>query len=286
MNLQNITSKNKPVRYFSFIPIKIFTTSSLRNYPLHFDHNSVVLPMNKSPYLSLLIFCICSVHFLHAQTATTGWLASFNTISTGKNTSIHNDIQLRGTDEFKQVQSFLFRIGLNVKVARTLTLTGGYAYISNKRVLGGVAGFAPEHRLWEQLIIAHKIKKLSISHRLRVEQRFISKSRVAGDELETSGNFFANRIRYFARGVLPLVSRASFSKGPFAALQNEVFVNIGDNSALNDEIFDQNRLYLAIGYRLGPSFDIEGGYLNQYINGRKRNSANNHVIQLAGYLRL
>jgi hypothetical protein len=55
---------------------------------------------------------------------------------------------------------------------------------------------------------------------------------------------------------------------------------------VNNEIFDQNRLYLALGYRLRKSFDLEAGYLNQYINGRGKTFGNNHILQLAGYVRL
>ena len=69
-------------------------------------------------------------------------------------------------------------------------------------------------------------------------------------------------------------------------MQNEVFVNIGNTANVNGKFFDQNRLYLAMGYRLCTSFDLEAGYLNQYISGRNSAFTNNHVLQVAGYLRL
>jgi hypothetical protein len=45
-------------------------------------------------------------------------------------------------------------------------------------------------------------------------------------------------------------------------------------------------LYIAGGYRLSAKADLELGYLNQYVNGRGSQFTNNHIIQLAGYLRL
>jgi len=51
-----------------------------------------------------------------------------------------------------------------------------------------------------------------------------------------------------------------FTQGFFAALQNEVFVNIGDPSPVNGKFFDQNRAYLAVGYRWSRQFDLEMGY--------------------------
>ena len=223
---------------------------------------------------------------LHAQTQHTGWLASFNTFSSKGKTSIHFDTQLRSTDKLEHVQSFLLRTGFNVKLRSNLIATVGYAYIRNRRILGFVSGYSPEHRIWEQLLLNQHIGKVPLAHRLRLEQRFISKSLVNGNnELVNEGNTFANRLRYFARAVIPFTTTKPFTKGFFGALQNEVFVNIGDKSAVNGKTFDQNRAYLAIGYRVRSEFDLEAGYLNQYVEGRN-GFTNNHVVQLAGYLRL
>ena len=72
----------------------------------------------------------------------------------------------------------------------------------------------------------------------------------------------------------------------FVALQNEVFVNFGNTSTVNGKFFDQNRVYLATGFRLSPKADLEIGYMNQYVNGRGSQFTNNHILQLASYLRL
>jgi len=49
-------------------------------------------------------------------------------------------------------------------------------------------------------------------------------------------------------------------------------------------LFDQNRAYLAVGYRFSKAFDVEAGYLNQTINSASNNIMNN-VAQLALYTR-
>ena len=237
--------------------------------------------------LIVSIFLIGSVFNLaQGQSQVTGWLASFNTFKTGKKTSIHADVQLRSTDQAEQIQTLLIRSGLNIHVTKKLTITGGYAFVNNKRVIGNVSGFAIEHRAWEQLLYNHKLKSVFVSHRLRLEQRFIPKIIVVHNELEKDGTLYANRFRYFIRNVLPFKKEAAFKKGVFAALQNEVFVNIGNTANVNGKFFDQNRLYLATGYRLSPKADLEIGYLNQYVNGRGRQFTNNHVLQVASYLRL
>lgn len=239
---------------------------------------------NMKTLLCLFIAVIISL-YTAAQTQYTGWLASFHTIKTGKKTSIHNDIQLRSTNHLKQMQTLLLRGGLNIHITKKLTVTAGYAFISNRRTISNVTGYAPEHRIWQQLLYTHRWKQVAISHRFRVEQRFIAKSTIVNNELENEGSAYANRLRYFIRNILPLRKAPSFDKGVFAALQNEVFVNFGNTANVNGEFFDQNRFYLAVGYRIHKSFDIEAGYMNQYINGRT-SITNNHIAQLAGYLRL
>ncbi|HNR16758.1 MAG TPA: DUF2490 domain-containing protein [Chitinophagaceae bacterium] len=236
----------------------------------------------------LILFATAHSFFLtvNAQTQFTGWVASFNTIKTGKQTSLHTDIQLRSTNGWEQIQTILIRPGINFHLTKKMVITAGYAFISNRRTVNNISGMVPEHRIWEQLLYNHKWKNIFISHRLRLEQRFISKVTAINNTLEANGTAYANRFRYFNRTILPFKKEKIFSKGMFTALQNEVFINIGNTANVNGEFFDQNRLYLATGYRINTKTDLEIGYMNQYVNGRGRQFTNNHILQLAGYLRL
>ncbi|HEX2629147.1 MAG TPA: DUF2490 domain-containing protein [Chitinophagaceae bacterium] len=236
----------------------------------------------------LVLFIVSLQHTVFSQSQFSGWLASFNTFKTGKKTSIHFDAQLRSSDEFKQVQTLLLRPGINFHVRKNITLTAGYAFIANRYRLGGITDMAIEHRIWEQVLINQKIKKITLAHRFRMEQRFLPKLTIENGDLAADGhNVMLGRLRYFARGILPLTkTEGSFARGPFVALQNEVFVNIFNKDKVNGKFFDQNRAYLAMGYRLNPKADLEIGYLNQYVNGAGNAFTNNHVVQVAGYLRL
>jgi hypothetical protein len=229
-----------------------------------------------------------------AQTQLAGWIADFNTFKINTRFSVHSDFQLRSSDQLEHIQTLLLRAGLNYHVNKKLVLTGGYAYIHNRRMIGAISGYAPEHRIWEQLLLTHPLvigsrgqaKKGTLAHRFRLEQRFISKSSVVNNELKNEGNVYASRLRYFIRNVTPLVPWSAAGKAPFLALQNEIFVNLGDKSGVNGKFFDQNRAYLALGYRFHAKFDAELGYMNQYINGRGSAFTNNHIVQLATYVRL
>jgi hypothetical protein len=234
-------------------------------------------------FFLLLLFFVSATG--SAQTQFSGWLASFNTFKLNNRFSLHFDAQLRSTDDLEQVGSILLRPGLNFHLNKNVVLTAGHMLNIARRNVGGVSELLTEQRPWQQMIVNSKLNKLSLTNRFRFEERFIPRARLTGNSLEKDGYDEAFRFRYFIRGVLPLVSGSTFSSGPFVALQNEVFLNTGDQSAVNGKTFDQNRLYGAIGYRLKGKLDLEAGYLNQYTNTRN-SFINNHVIQLAVYKRL
>ena len=221
-----------------------------------------------------------------AQSQFAGWLASFNTIKLNNKHSLHLDVQLRTTDEWKKVQTFLIRPGINFHLSKKTILSVGYAYINNYRTISNVSDYLPEHRLWEQFIIPHQIKKVSVLHRFRLEERFLPRTIVQSTELETDGFTLAGRFRYFIRSVIPLKKQETFTKGAFVAIQNEIFLNIFGLSKVNNAFFDQNRFYLAAGFRINPKADLEIGYMNQYVKGRSSMNSTTHALQIAGYLRL
>lgn len=219
-----------------------------------------------------------------AQVQTAGWLASFNTFGLHPRLSLHLDVQLRSSDALEGVQSLLVRPGLNVHLSKAFWLTAGYAWIENRRTAGAATGYLSEHRAWQQALFQHKWNRLSSAHRLRFEQRFIPQALTNGTELSAGPRDLAWRLRYFTRHLLPFGITAERPHGPFAALQNEVFLNTGNLSVVNGSTFDQNRLYGALGYRW-RKMDLEAGYLYQYVKQRST-ALHNHVVQLAVYKRL
>ncbi len=239
-----------------------------------------------------LIACLCLLGSslmvsLQAQNQFSGWFGVFNTIKLGKKTTLLNDVQLRSTDEFQHLQTLLVRSGLQYSLTNKLGLTLGYASVNNRRQLSAISGNLMEHRIWQQLIYNHKTGPVFVQHRLRSEQRFIPAARISNNELASDGYGNAYRLRYFIRNIVPLKRQTgAFTQGMFASLQNEVFINTGNKSNVNGKTFDQNRLYIAGGYRLSKKVDLEAGYMYQYIQGRNNASTHNHIAQIGTYLRL
>lgn len=230
------------------------------------------------------LICTLSVFFLFtvnsfAQTAkqNTGWFLFLNSTRLNEKWGLHLDVQLRSADQWDGVRNTLVRPGITYFINKSSNATVGYLHVNTYFKQDGASNNTlTEHRIWEQYIFAHKIKPVFVQHRFRLEQRFI----------ETTGNdIFSQRLRYFFRAVLPVLeTKAAFAKGPFVALQNELFFNIQNKAKLNGEVFDQNRAYGAVGYRFSKKVDLEAGYLNQFVNGAVSNTMNN-ALQIAVYTR-
>lgn len=235
-------------------------------------------------FLGCILCLALAAGMVRAQTQQSGWLASINTIRINDQYSLLFDAQVRSTDDLEQTQTVILRPGLNRHLTRNLSASAGYAFILNRRTEGGASALLAEHRIWEQLLYNHRLKRAFVSHRLRVEQRFLPIAVARANRIEADGFRDAYRLRYFIRKVTPLTKGPQFERGFFLALQNEVFAHVGDKSAVNGRFFDQNRFYAAAGYRLPRKLDVEIGYMNQHVKNRS-SSLNNHIVQLAIYRR-
>ncbi|MCD0488207.1 DUF2490 domain-containing protein [Pedobacter sp. MC2016-14] len=216
----------------------------------------------------------------NAQTRheSTGWFLFMNNTKLTEKWGFYADLQLRSGDKWANVRNFMFRPGITYYANSKNEITLGYLLNNTYLHVEGVSdNVLNEHRIWEQYVYKHKLNTVAFSHRFRLEQRFID--RLGREDL------FAQRFRYFVRGIIPIAKDAkSFNEGLFVALQNEVFLNLQNKSQLNGDVFDQNRAYVALGYRLSKKLDIEAGYLNQAIKGAAANTVNN-VLQVAVYTR-
>lgn len=227
-----------------------------------------------------LIFLFAASFAAHAQTdyQNTGWFMFVNSTKINKKWATHLDFQYRSSDDWKHKKNLMFRPGLTYLINNKQEVTLGYLLNESYTYADATPDFhVSEHRIWEQYVYKHKLSSIAATHRLRVEQRFIGKHQAEG--------VFAQRFRYFFRFLIPVEKQvASFEKGVFLALQNEVFLNIDNKEVINNSLFDQNRAYAAAGYRFSKKVDLEAGYMNQAVKGAVGHTSNN-IIQLAVYTR-
>ncbi|RDC57291.1 DUF2490 domain-containing protein [Pedobacter chinensis] len=226
---------------------------------------------------ALILFGTLGKLSAQTQHQNSGWLFFLNNTKFNQKWGLQFDLQVRSADDWAYVRNTLVRPAVQYFINDKHNVALGYLWQTTQNQVEGTSNtFLHEHRIFEQYIFNHKLSSVFASHRIRVEQRFIERA---------NEDVFAQRFRYFFRLIQPLQkTEPTFSKGPFVALQNEVFLNFQNKEKINNSIFDQNRLYLAAGYRFSKKVDLEAGYMNQAVKNTL-NHTNNSIVQLAVYTR-
>ncbi|WP_410220193.1 DUF2490 domain-containing protein [Pedobacter sp.] len=229
----------------------------------------------KKIFFSSVLFFVLALHgFAQTVNQNAGWLMFLNSTKINDKWGLHFDFQMQSANNWEYLRRILVRPGITYFINKNHRVTAGYLYNPTyNRLIGTSKNTLTENTIWEQYLIAHKLYAVAVTHRFRLEQRFMERSNADG--------FFMQRFRYFFRVLQPLSkSKDTFNQGIYAALQDEVFFNVQHKEQVNGRLFDQNRVFLALGYRFSPKIDAEAGYLNQYIKGSS-NAVSNHVIQLS-----
>jgi hypothetical protein len=179
--------------------------------------------------------------------------------------SIHTEYQWRREDGFKNWQQTLLRLGFDYYVNPTLSVTSGYGWIVTFPY-----GEQPidhdfqEHRIWEQVNLKSKFGRFEVQHRYRLEQRFLENWIKGAEGIYTkSDNLFRQRIRYRFMIQVPLTKKELTDNTLFLNVNNEPFIGFGKGIGKN--ILDQNRFNASLGWRFSKDFNIQLGYLNQFI---------------------
>ena len=139
----------------------------------------------------------------------------------------------------------------------------------------------PEWRSWQQAVVSHGAGRAALSHRVRLEQRWLGRRSGPGDG-EIDHWMRASRVRYSLRATIPIGGTTATPGPAYLAASNELFVSFGANASR--EGFDQNRAAAVVGWRLSTAWRGEVGFLEQtLISGTRRNGEieQNHTITLS-----
>ena len=224
----------------------------------------------KKFYIALL-FCLTTL-FCFSQNSrindynSIGWYAYTGTFKLDKKWSIHTEFQLRRDKLISDPQQNLYRGGLNFIVNPKLILRAGYALAETFNYgdypINNFGKQFTEHRTYQMATLPDKIGIADINHRFMLEQRWVG--RYSNASLDKEDEYvFTNRIRYMYRLQIPLKGKIMTDNTPYAAVYDEILVGFGKN--VNENVFDQNRFGLLLGYRFSPKVRVEGGYLSQIV---------------------
>jgi hypothetical protein len=237
-------------------------------------------------YINFIRIFICSAIFLigYIKTASaqtnelSGWAAWFHTQRFSKHWGASFDGQFRSAHHAEYLKNVLLRPNLNYYFGGNKSATLGYAYVStNGRTATGAKTFVKRTGYLSSLYYSKGRCKYGYQSSLSFRATLFGST-------PTQQEVFSQRVRYFIRGLIPFNNEPTFTNGTFLALQNEVFANVQNKAKVNNHFFDQNRAYVAFGYRINKKIDIEAGYLNQYIQQTQAHTIN-HIAQIALYTR-
>ncbi len=211
----------------------------------------------------LFFFTVCMVHLLSpvlAQEKETeyreqAWLGYFNQTRITKKSGLWIDLHWRLTDDFVDRTGLtIARIGYIYYLTDVVRLTTGYAHITQYGINNNPN--VPEHRPWQQIQWFEKKNRFIMMQYLRVEERF--RRNVEAGEL-TNDYSFNWRFRYNISFTIPLKGKTIEPKTPFVFLNDEIHINAGKNIRVN--YFDQNRLFLGLGYQFTSHLNAQLGYM-------------------------
>lgn len=213
-------------------------------------------PTMKRSYLLLLALLPL---LSYAQTSDFGnWLIYFGNKKINKKINWHNEVQYRNYNAVGDLEQLLVRTGLGYNLTENNNnILVGYGYILSenydKNSQDKIA--VNEHRVYQQFITTQHIGRVKVLHRYRFEQRFVEDA-------------FNLRYRYFLSLNIPLNKSTLTEKTTYMSAYNEIFINS------KATLFDRNRVYAGLGYKLNNTFRFEVGYMNQYLSNSTRDQLN------------
>ncbi len=211
------------------------------------------------------------------------WFALSTHIKVHNSVSILAEGQLRYAQHFDPMQ-FQFRTGLDFTINKHFSvLPIGYVYTWNPLYGKQPATYVNnEHRLFQQVIYKHHIGRINLSHRLRMEERFIQvHSNTNGEVVSQGYDMHLNRLRYRFMANIPVNQDKMEAKTVYVSFYDEVFYSWGKPITYNEP--DQNRIYAGLGYQFTKALSVQGGAFYQLLiksNGSKQENNVGFQVQV------
>lgn len=186
------------------------------------------------------------------------WLMYFGNKTIDSKWNLHHEIQYRNYNALGDLEQLLLRTGLGYTFNNgTANALLGYGFILSENYIenSNDKTSVNEHRIYQQFISKQTLGPVKLSHRYRLEQRFVE-------------SYFKMRFRYFLGLHVPLYENQDGERKLYLSAYNETFLNT------ETPVFDRNRLYGGIGHNISQNIRIEAGYMNQFFESRGRDQFN------------
>jgi hypothetical protein len=213
------------------------------------------MKLKKYYFITTIFLLLCTIA-LHAQKSNTGnWFIYFGNQKINNKWNWHNEVQYRNFNFMGDLSQLLVRTGIGYNLTENNNnILLGYGFINSQKYLSNSNEKVGtnEHRVFQQFITRQNFNNVFLQHRYRIEERFFP-------------NDFQMRFRYFLGINIPINKSRLEKNTYYFSAYNEVFINAQQN------IFDRNRLYGAIGYIFNKNIKMEAGYMVQTLESTNRN---------------
>ena len=200
----------------------------------------------------ILVFLSVPSSVVSQENGPGNWLVYIGSKQLNSKWNLHHEVQYRNYNAVGNLEQLLLRTGLGYKIGEKSNLLVGYGYINSENYTGNSDEkiTVEEHRIFQQFITKQNIGNLSLQHRYRFEQRFVESD-------------FKTRFRYFLGINIPFKDSKYY-----VSSYNEIFLNGASN------VFDRNRVYGGLGYKISTGIKLEVGYMNQIFETSNRDQIN------------
>ena len=213
------------------------------------------MKLKKYYFITTIFLLLCTIA-LHAQKSNTGnWFIYFGNQKINNKWNWHNEVQYRNFNFMGDLSQLLVRTGIGYNLTENNNnILLGYGFINSQKYLSNSNEKVGtnEHRVFQQFITRQSFNNVFLQHRYRIEERFLT-------------NDFQMRFRYFLGINIPINKPRLEKNAYYFSAYNEIFINAQQN------IFDRNRLYGAIGYVFNKNIKMEAGYMVQTLESTNRN---------------
>ncbi|MGK0308201.1 MAG: hypothetical protein ACI8RP_001160 [Urechidicola sp.] len=215
----------------------------------------------KSITISLIALMVALMlpNFAQSQESDFGnWVIYIGNKKLDDRWNVHHEVQYRNYNAIGDLEQLLLRTGLGYTFNKSKNnVLFGYGYILSENYAGNTDEKVSvnEHRIYQQFTSKQSVGKVKLSHRYRFEQRFVE-------------NDFKMRFRYFLGLNIPLTNNENGENNFYLSAYNELFLNT------KSSVFDRNRVYGGVGYKINKNIRIETGYMNQFFEMSGRDQFN------------